>query len=310
MPTMSPMQNPNTFANYPLDKAGHRRRDKTWLKEALASESAQLALFQNGQPLCDERGALWLAGGARDAICGASALTLFLGVDGGGRAHFAADFRHALDESPIAGLGAFEDMRAAAARLPGPESAILGCAKSLFEWHSRHGFCANCGEASGVADGGWKRECKACSAEHFPRVDPVVIMLPVLGDRCCIGRQARWPRGMYSAFAGFVEPGESLEEACAREVKEETGLSVLEVIHHSTQPWPFPSSLMIGLQCAVADDVLELDKEELDEAVWITRTEARSALSGGVTIEGGVRVATPPSVAIAHQLVKAWAHQT
>lgn len=301
------MKNPNAFADYPLDKAGHRRRDSAWLAQSLADEGAQLALFQNMQPLCDPKGVVWLSGHARDAVCGAGALTLFLGTDGEGRPHFAAEFRYDLADSPLAGLGSFEDMRAAAARLPDRDAAILGCAKALFEWHARHGYCANCGERSTLADGGWKRVCAACKAEHFPRVDPVVIMLPVLGDRCCVGRQARWPRGMYSAFAGFIEPGESMEEACAREVQEEAGLVVVDVRYHSTQPWPFPSSLMIGLICEVRDDVLSLDREEIDEAVWLTRDQAKAALAGGVTLADGVRVATPPPLAIAHQLVRAWA---
>lgn len=298
--------NPNAFANFPLDKAGHRRRDKAWLAEALAGEHAQLALFQNMAPFCDEAGVVWLAGSARDALCGAGAATVFLGVDVVARPHFGAVFPGDLDASPIAGLGQFEEMRSAAARLPARDTAVLGCAKALFEWHARHGFCANCGEASRIADGGWKRECAACSAEHFPRVDPVVIMAPVLGDRICLGRQKRFPRGMYSALAGFVEPGESMEEACAREVAEEVGLTVTRVRYQSTQPWPFPSSLMIGLIADVADDALTLDHEEIDEAVWLTREEARAALSGGATLESGARVFVPPPLAIAHQIVKAW----
>ena len=301
------MKNPNAFADYPLDKAGFRRRDGGWLADALANDAAQLAIFRGMQPFCDEQGVVWLSGLARDAVCGSSATTLFLGIDNEGRPYFAADFTGDLAEAPIAGLGAFEDMRAAAARLPDRDAAILGCAKALFEWHAKHGFCAHCGAPSAIADGGWKRLCAACHTEHFPRVDPVVIMLPVLGDRCCIGRQARWPRGMYSAFAGFIEPGESMEEACAREVQEETGLTVVDVRYHSTQPWPFPSSLMIGLICAVRDDVLTLDKEEIDEAIWLTREEARAVISGGVTLADGKRVFAPPPLAIAHQLLKAWA---
>ncbi len=304
---MTFLGNPNTFADYPLDKAGFRRRDGAWMAEALAHDAAQLAVFRHMQPFCDEAGVLWLSGHARDAVCGPDALTLFLGVDEEGRPYFAADFTGDLESAPIAGLGAFDDMRAAAARLPARESAILGCAKALFEWHAKHRFCANCGAPSAVTDAGWRRVCAACNTEHFPRVDPVVIMLPVLGDRCCLGRQKRFPRGMYSALAGFIEPGESMEEACAREVHEEVGLTVTAVRYHSTQPWPFPSSLMIGLICEVSGDALTLDNDEIDEAIWLTRDEARAALSGGVTLAGGARAFVPPPLAIAHQLVKAWA---
>ena len=303
------MQNPNAFANFPLDKAGHRRRDKAWLAEALSSDAAQLAIFQNMNPFCDDNGVVWLAGSARDALCGAAAPTVFLGVDEKQRPHFGAVFPGNVEDSPIAGLGAFEDMRAAAARLPARDTAVLGCAKGLFEWHARHGFCANCGEPSKIVEGGWKRECAGCGAEHFPRVDPVVIMAPVLGDRICLGRQKRFPRGMYSALAGFIEPGESIEEACAREVMEEVGLTTTRVRYHSTQPWPFPSSLMIGLIADVTDDALTLDKEEIDEAVWLTREEARAALSGGVALSDGARIFVPPPLAIAHQIVKAWVEE-
>lgn len=306
---MPVIRHSNTFADYPLDKAGQRRRDAAWLAEALADDRAQLAIFSGMQPYCDADGVVWLSGHARDAVCGANALTLFLGVDDKGAPHFAADFSGDIGASPVAGIGAFEDMRAAASRLPGRESAILGCAKALFEWHAKHRFCANCGGPSDVADGGWKRFCVACRAEHFPRVDPVVIMLPVLGDRCCVGRQSKWPKSMYSAFAGFLEPGETMEEACAREIAEESGLSVTDVRYHSTQPWPFPSSLMIGLLCDVRDDVLAIDREEIDEAVWLTRAEARAAISGGATLEDGRRVFAPPPLAIAHQLIKAWASE-
>lgn len=302
------MDNPNAFANFPLDKAGHRRRDAAWLAEALAGDAAQLVLFQRMQPFCDEAGVVWLGGHAH-ALCSREAPTVFLGVDREGRPYFAAEFGGDLEDSPLAGLGAFDDMRAAAARLPAGDTAILGCAKSLFEWHARHRFCANCGAPSAIADGGWKRLCASCEAEHFPRVDPVAIMAPVLGDRICLGRQKRFPRGMYSALAGFIEPGESIEEGCAREVLEEVGLTTVRVRYHSTQPWPFPSSLMIGLIADVSDDVLTLDKDEIDEAVWLTREEARAALSGGATLAGGQRVFAPPPLAIAHQIIKAWVEE-
>lgn len=303
------LRNPNAFADYPLDKAGFRRRDGEWLADALAHEASQLALFRNLQPFCSDDGVVWFAGAARDALCGAEANTLFLGVDEDGRPYFAAEMTRPLADSPIADMGAFEEMRGAVAKLADREVAILGCAKALYEWHGRHAFCANCGAASFIVDGGWKRACPACKAEHFPKVDPVVIMLPVLGDRCCLGRQSRFPRGMYSALAGFVEPGESLEEACAREVQEEVGLKTVDVRYHSTQPWPFPHSLMIGLIAEVADDVLELDEDEIDEAIWLTREEARAAISGGVTLPDGRRVFAPPAMAIAHQLVKAWVEE-
>jgi len=307
--------NPNTFANYPLDKAGHRRRDADWLNAALAREDAQLALFHKLQPLIAEaRGAsiakevMWLGGHARDALAGSGAITLFLGEDDRGAPHFAVLLPGAAnpEDLPIAGLGAFEDMRAAAAQLSAGDTAVLGCAKALLEWHARHGFCANCGAATTITDGGWKRACAACGSEHFPKVDPVVIMLAVRGERCCLGRQKRFPRGMYSALAGFVEPGESLEEACARELFEEVGLRATTIRYHSTQPWPFAHSLMVGLIAEVDSDQVTLDQDEIDEAIWLTRDQAAQALAGGADVDGK-RVWAPPPLAIAHQLLKAWA---
>jgi NAD+ diphosphatase len=306
--------NPNAFAGYPLDKAGHRRRDAAWLSAALAREDAQLALFHKLQPFIAQaratsvaKEAVWLAGAARDKLTGPGAITLFLGEDERGAPHFAAALPDSADprDLPIADLGGFEDMRAAAAQLSGGETALLGCAKALLEWHARHGFCAACGGATTITDGGWKRACAACGAEHFPKVDPVVIMLAVRAGRCCLGRQKRFPRGMYSALAGFVEPGESLEEACARELFEEVGLRAVAVRYHSTQPWPFAHSLMVGLIAEVDGDQVTLDQDEIDEAIWLTRDQAAQALSGGAEVEGK-RVWAPPPLAIAHQFLKAW----
>lgn len=297
---------PNTFSNYPLDKAGHRRKDPAWIAEAMTAPDAVLALFWRFQPFLAKGEPVWLQPAMAPALgTGAPA---FIGIDDAGAPVFAAALPDRADpaELPIAGLGAFEDMRAAAVQVSARDLSILGCAKALFEWHARHGFCANCGEKTQIVEAGWKRQCAACDAEHFPRVDPVAIMLPVLGDRCCLGRQKRFPPGMYSALAGFVEPGESLEEACARELHEEVGLVATAVRYHSSQPWPFPSSMMIGLIADVANDVVTLDKDEIDEAIWLTKEEARQALAGGLQRDGG-RIWAPPPFAIAHQLLKAWA---
>lgn len=173
---------------------------------------------------------------------------------------------------------------AAAAVLPAADAAMAGGAKSLFDWRRKHGFCANCGTLSQTASGGWKRVCPACGTEHFPRVDPVTIMLPVFKGGaepiCLLGRQAAWPEGRMSALAGFLEPGETIEEACAREVKEEAGLTVVATAYHSSQPWPFPSQLMIGLIAEVSDDQARPDQTELEAVAWLTRAEARAVIAG------------------------------
>jgi len=219
---------------------------------------------------------------------------------------FAVDLEGPADpaDGPLEGLGKFEDLRAVALKLPPTEAAIVATAKQMFEWRRRHGHCAVCGQPSRAVDGGWKRKCPSCETEHFPRTDPVVIMLPYHGDRCMLGRQEAWPKGMFSALAGFLEPGESIEEACARELNEEAGLHAVKVRYHSTQPWPYPSSLMIGLIAEVEDEEGSPDQTELSEVRWFTRDEARQLIAG--QIEG---VAAPQRLAIAHQLIKAWVEE-
>ncbi|MGH6992900.1 MAG: NAD(+) diphosphatase [Caulobacteraceae bacterium] len=297
----------NTFAGNPLDRASVRRGDRAFLDEALcAADSLALAMW-NGRPLVETAPAggpqlAWLnAAMARDMAGGTERL-LFMGL-WKEAAVFALDFEGGADpaEGALEGLGRFEDLRAIALDLPPAEAAIAATAKAMFEWRRRHRHCAACGEVSQPADGGWKRVCPACQAEHFPRTDPVVIMLPTCGERCLLGRQAAWPKGMYSALAGFVEPGETIEEACARELFEEAALKTLAVRYHSTQPWPYPSSLMIGLIAEVESEEAAPDGEEIDEVRWFSRNEAGAVLRGEVV---GVRA--PGALAIAHQLIRAW----
>ena len=219
---------------------------------------------------------------------------------------FALDMEGAADpaDGPMEGLGRFEDLRAIALDLPATDAAMLATAKAMFEWRRRHRHCANCGQASHPMDGGWKRFCPACKVEHFPRTDPVVIMLPVNGEKCLLGRQAAWPKGMYSALAGFLEPGESIEEACARELMEESGLKATKVRYHSTQPWPYPSSLMIGLIAEVEDGEARADDTELEEVRWFTRDETKALMNNALP-----DARAPGAMAIAHQLIKAWSEE-
>jgi NAD+ diphosphatase len=219
---------------------------------------------------------------------------------------FAVDLEGPADpaDGPLEGLGKFEDLRAVALKLPHTEAAIVATAKAMYEWRRKHQYCAVCGQPSEPRDGGWKRRCPACEAEHFPRTDPVVIMLAYHGDRCMLGRQEAWPKGMFSALAGFLEPGETIEEACARELNEEAGLHAVRVRYHSTQPWPYPSSLMIGLIAEVEDEEGAPDQTELSEIRWFTRDEARQLIAG--QIEGTF---APQRMAIAHQLIKAWVEE-
>jgi NAD+ diphosphatase len=300
----------NTFAGNPLDRASERRTDADWLAARLRSdESLGLAVW-NGRPLVERcKDGAWqiayvpakLAG----ELAGGPERLLFMGL-WKETAIFAVDLEGEADpaQGPLQGLGEFKDLRTIAMQVPGPDAAILATAKAMFEWRRRHMHCAACGQPSQARDGGWKRQCPACETEHFPRTDPVVIMLPYHGERCMLGRQERWPAGMFSALAGFVEPGESIEEACARELAEEAGLRARKVRYHSTQPWPYPSSLMIGLIAEVEDDEGTPDQTELSEVRWFTRAEARQLLAGELA-----DASAPGALAIAHQLIKAWVEE-
>ena len=298
----------NTFAGNPLDRAGDRRNDPEWLAEQGANPEAVAMVVWQGKPLVEDHAEgprlRWL--GLEHARAVVPDREAFLGLWKEAPV-FAVEVEGSIDPTagPLQGLGAFLEMREAAAMLPGPDAAMAGTAKSLFDWRARHGFCAACGQASEDACGGWKRVCPACGVEHFPRTDPVTIMLAIHqgGDepRCLLGRQAAWPAGRMSALAGFLEPGESIEEGCAREIAEEAGLTVTAVRYHSSQPWPFPGQLMIGLLCEVDSDDARPDQTELEAVAWLTRAEAADVLAGRHP-----SIKAPPRIAIARTLLQAW----
>jgi len=175
-------------------------------------------------------------------------------------------------------------------------------AKALLAWHARHRFCANCGAATAPVEGGWKRECAACKTEHFPRTDPVVIMLAVKGEQCLLGRSARFAAAMWSCLAGFVEPGENIEEAVRREVQEESGIVCGRVSYFASQPWPFPMSLMIGCHAEALTTDIKVDRTELEGARWFDREEVALMLLR----QHPDGLGTPPPVAIAHHIIRAW----
>jgi NAD+ diphosphatase len=189
--------------------------------------------------------------------------------------------------------------------VPHDQAAMLAAAKALMHWHASHRFCANCGALSEVAVAGWRRDCKVCKATHFPRTDPVVIMLAVDGDACLLGRQPRFPKGMYSALAGFVEPGETIEAAVRREIWEEAGVVCGSVQYFASQPWPFPASLMIGCFAQANGRKVEVDRVELEDARWFSRDEAVTLIER----RHPDRLAAPTPVAIAHHLLKRWAYE-
>jgi NAD+ diphosphatase len=187
--------------------------------------------------------------------------------------------------------------------LPPEHLGALAQARSLCNWHARHRFCSVCGNPTVVRNGGYRRDCPVCSAEHFPRTDPVVIMLSVDGERCLLGRQQRFAPGMYSCLAGFVEPGETIEDAVRRETAEEAGITVGRVRYYSSQPWPFPSSLMIGCHAEALSTEVTPDEAELEDCRWFPRSEVLAMLAG----EHAQGIKCPPPIAIAHRLIRAWA---
>ncbi len=276
------------FTNTPLDRAAEKRKDAAWLQARLGHSSTIVVALHEGKPIVRD-------GTLATVPTAHVERSLFLGLDENDVAFFAIE-----SESD---QGA-EDFRGVILSLPERDAAIAATARSLFEWHRRHSFCSVCGHATDIAAAGWQRICPACNAEHFPRVDPVVIMLPLFEGCCLVGRQFAWPKGRMSALAGFVEPGETIEEACAREVKEEAGLIATRITYFGSQPWPFPSSLMIGLFAEVASAEAIADGIELEEVLWLTRDEARAML------DGSHPDVLPPSVlGISRHLIHAWAHQ-
>ena len=276
------------FTNTPLDRIAEKRKDSAWLRARLDDPSTIVIGLYDGKPIVRD-GAL-----ARLDTAPVEH-PIFLGIDANDAAVFA------IETESDAGA---EDFRGVILTLPEHEAAIAATARSLLEWHRRHAFCSVCGHASGIAAAGWQRVCPSCNAEHFPRVDPVVIMLPLFEGRCLVGRQFGWPKGRMSALAGFVEPGETIEEACAREVKEEAGLLATRITYFGSQPWPFPSSLMIGLFAEVASDRAVPDGIEMEELRWLSREEAQAMLDGSHP-----DVLPPSALGISRHLIHAWAHR-
>jgi NAD+ diphosphatase len=234
----------------------------------------------------------------------AGATVIFLGI-GEGRAHFALDATGAA-LLPPAGAESI-DIRTLAPRLAVGEAAILAEARALVDWHARHRFCAQCGSPTQLAAAGWVRRCPACGASHFPRTDPVVIMIVVRGERALLGRNRRRPGGRFSCLAGFVEPGETPEEAVRREVREEAGIRCGRVRYLASQPWPFPSSLMMGFLAEALTEEISIDPEELAEARWFQRDEVRDMVARAAAgPDDPSQVSLPPPIAIAHHLCRRW----
>jgi NAD+ diphosphatase len=276
------------FSGDGLDRADHLRADPDAILALQGHAEAVELMWDNGAPAVDEQGQLrW------EPITGSPPLLLGLNDEHPRFSHLPEG------DAPVDARSHFQLL----SLLNADEAPTFAAALSLANWHRRHRHCSVCGQATEPNRGGWSRKCGSCESEHYPRVDPVVIMLAEHEGRLLLGRQPHYPPGRYSALAGFVEPGESIEAAVARELKEEAGIMVRDVRYLCSQPWPFPNSLMIGAHAEAMDDSLNIDTNELDDARWFTRQEVVAALAG----DPAASFLPPPHTAIARTLLELWA---
>jgi NAD+ diphosphatase len=307
-----------TFGGSGLDRAANLRGDVQVVEGMLRDPATRVLPVWRGKPLFsgEPRGIGWLAPG--DAVLAQAAeAAVFLGLDAG-VPRFAMDISAWQPEEVPDTLGAFLDpseqrhpdlppdhafgeLRANMTRLSAREAELVATAKAVLGWHESHRFCARCGARSRMIEAGWQRQCPDCGARHFPRTDPVVIMLILSGNDVLMGRSPGWPEGMYSLLAGFIEPGETLEAAVRREVREETGVEVSRVGYLASQPWPFPASLMMGCRGEALSRDIRVDPAELEDARWVGREEMLDIMAGR---SGAMKPARKG--AIAHFLIEAW----
>ena len=308
------MQERNVFAGPYLDRAGHLRADPAWLESALADpHSRVLPVWDSLNLVADAAEAIAASNGApQSGVANPPTLrAAFLGIDEIARQRrpdlvllgrrngtdvFAYEVESA-EPPPIPEGARFADLRTVAALLPDEEAGLLSYARAMIGWRRTHRHCGRCGATTLAAKAGHVLVCTnpVCRHEQFPRLDPAIIVLVIDGERVLLGRQAAWPAGRYSTIAGFVEPGESLEDAVAREVHEETGIRVAGIEYHSSQPWPFPSSLMLGFTARAASQDIDLRDLELEDARWFTRED----IARGTPY-------LPPNVSISFRLIEHW----
>ncbi|WP_138934848.1 NAD(+) diphosphatase [Roseovarius arcticus] len=287
-----------TFAGGTLERAAELRGGD--LAPIIAGSGAETILMWRGKPLVQGDGLAPLVRLGLDHPVLEGARRLLLGregPDGEGRLIFAHDISHWTPSGDLDELNTFLDaseqrhpglpdtqlfaeLRRIMVQLDAQDAALAATARGLFAWHDTHGFCSRCGAASDMVQSGWQRSCPVCEAHHFPRTDPVVIMLITHGNSTLLGRSPSWPEGMYSLLAGFVEPGETLEAAVRREVYEETRVCVGAVSYLASQPWPFPASLMIGCRGEALSQEITVDPIEIEDAVWVTREDVMEAFAG------------------------------
>jgi NAD+ diphosphatase len=304
------MIEPNTFAGSTLDRAGHRRTDAAWLEQARADPRSRVVLATPAGIAIDADGgvprpATLPLPETLERLGTASAEAVLLGVGEDGAALFA------LDAGPDGAGGPIASLRDAAAAMAPQDAGLLAYAQAILSWQRTHRFCGSCGAPTTSEDGGHMRRCTVDGTQSHPRTDPVVIAIVGDGDRVLLGRQAAWPKGRYSSLAGFVEPGESLEQAVAREIAEEAGVAVAAITYHSSQPWPFPGSLMVGFVAAYAGGELHPQDDELEDVRWFARDEVAAAAADDLPwtdgpTGGASGLLLPPRMAIARRLIESW----
>lgn len=291
------------FAAELLNRASDERTRPDWIAAKLKDPESRLVPVYWGDPLVADGTLVVLKATAREEFARNAAI-VFLGLMGE-RAYFAIDASDAPspESAPFADVGAYTPLREAASHLQEGDLAIVGQARWLLDWHRRHRFCAVCGAPTEVKDGGAKRQCPDCQAEHFPRSDPVAIVLAIHEGACLLGRNTRFPPGFFSALAGYVEACETPEACAVREIKEEAGVTLTAVHYQFSQPWPFPSSMMMGFLADAKDRTLKLDETEICEAKWVDKAEIRAILGG----EKRENFFLPPRFTIARRLIERWA---
>ncbi len=293
------LQEPNVLSGPYIDRAAHLRKDEQFISRARQDPDSRLVPVWRSRNLLRRHSqglaAVVLPAGHRLFRSAADSTFVLLGRFRG-QTCFAVNIES--EEPPATDRGTrFEDLRVAAGQLPREEAGLLAYARAMVSWQKRHRFCGVCGAGTRPADGGHVVRCvdETCGAQHFPRLDPAIIVLVTDGKRALLGRQAVWPEGRYSTIAGFVEPGESLEDAVAREVQEETGVEILRSDYHSSQPWPFPSSLMIGYTALAKPGAVAVADDELEDVRWFTRDEIASGFPG-----------LPPPQSVSFRLIEDW----
>ncbi|MGE0224512.1 MAG: NAD(+) diphosphatase [Acetobacteraceae bacterium] len=296
---------PNVYSSSPLDRIASRREDHAWIEQQLNNPNALFVPVWRNRNLVrgmeeNSPEAVYISGEVASALRMQGGPWAFLGLLNG-QAVFAVDVSSADDPLPLLpdAMGQFVDLRSVGWGVPRPEASVLAHARGLMHWRARHRFCGVCGGVCDAKSSGHMVQCTACEAQHFPRTDPAVIMLVHRGDRALLGHSTRFPRAtMYSTLAGFVEPGETLEEAVRREVQEEVGVTCGEVNYHSSQPWPFPGNIMLGFYAEALTEEITIDPEELKDARWFTREEMRNCDQHGFAL--------PRVDSIARRLIEDW----